>query len=315
MQLSVRPYVTIGIAVVGASVIVATPAVAPPPEVTRPVQIAAAQALPDQNLGGFLSNLESTIASLLPSSTGAPGTVGGGSSTSGEALLSVLEREISNITTVLEAAPGNLTTLLNDVIQNPTELPNALSTVADLLFQLPQAGNITSPMVAGLVAAIGTLAPRSLLGAVLLPIVTTLEENLPAPLGGGALAGSPGLVATVYDGLASLVDGALGLLPKPLPLSSTFNTTTVAATAAVVPDTAKSLSLTADTTTVSDVPALTVTRTPRVVKMLVTTNAGVNNATSSSLTGQNVTGGSTTKHTAKAPANERIFGAARHHAR
>jgi hypothetical protein len=288
VQLSLRPYVTAGIVLVGAGVIVANPGIlAPPSEVVRSVEIApaAAQGTSSSGLGGLVADLESTVADLAPSAAGG-GTTFGGSTT--PPLLLLLQLETTNLSNVLGAAPGELTTLLQDVQKNPSELPNALATVADLLFSLPNLSatvpNVTSP--------IGFAGPRSLLAAVLDPVVRVLEQVLPPPLGGTGttgtpggttVAGNPGIIAAGYAFLASLVDGALSLLPTPLPVGTFSNTTANFRSPAPVLYAAATSA--ANTATVSQVPNLTATGTPSVVNVLAPQSPATTNTTNERATG------------------------------
>jgi hypothetical protein len=114
MQLAVRPYVTIGVAIVGASVIAVSPVTLPPPDVAS-IRVAASAAV--SNMSGVVDDAV-TLSGVVSDVT--------------QFILAVsaAAEESAAITgEALDNLPGEILALAQVVIANPSLLDNAISTV------------------------------------------------------------------------------------------------------------------------------------------------------------------------------------------
>lgn len=122
-------------------------------------------------------------------------------------VVSGLGNSAGGVLTFLGSVPGQLLYLANAVAQDPTRLPNALSSIAYGLLAIPDNQKFAEMLLMKRV-------PISLLDAAVTPLARNLEQ-LPAPIG-NTREGEPGAVALGVDALTASVNGALRSLPSPL---------------------------------------------------------------------------------------------------
>ena len=185
---------TAGVAIVGASVIAVTPIAPPPPASLRAADLAALSfsdiPTPNELIAALLESAPAGVAELLPSA--APGgAIGGVVSDVTEfivALSAATGQSVATIALALGNLPGGILALTQAVIDDPTLLPNALSSLIH--------GGVDT-----LEAALAPIAGCS--------------QPCPRPIGFTSPA-NPGLVVGASLALANVVDDLLGLLPPPL---------------------------------------------------------------------------------------------------
>ena len=128
-------YMTAGVAIVGASVIAVTPIAPPPPASLRAADLAALSfsdiPTPNELIAALLESAPAGVAELLPSA--APGgAIGGVVSDVTEfivALSAATGQSVATIALALGNLPGGILALTQAVIDDPTLLPNALSSL------------------------------------------------------------------------------------------------------------------------------------------------------------------------------------------
>jgi hypothetical protein len=178
MQLSLRPYVTTGVAIVGASVLVAAPISPAPPDITiaNPAEgLALAQSTTDVELASLLSDLLADFNLVA--------TVGG------------------DVTQVFIDAIGELPEALARLtaagIENPELIPSLLSALVYGFLNPP--GNVVPPLPAPIPSLLSDVF------VALTPLITLLPPEL------------AGDVITVAVSLFGVLGDALGILPNPVP--------------------------------------------------------------------------------------------------
>jgi hypothetical protein len=235
MYSTLRPYVTSGIVIVGASVLVVTPITVPPPDLRSAATIVAVETT------SFARDTAGSVAGLLPSVgdageitatlqvildgfrqsggnvTGfaerAPALIQAGMEEAPASLIDQLTeafatvvggigQSAASVSQWIGGAPAGVIRLIEAVIANPAVLPNVISSLLHSVFEMPDATSETK---------IVAMRQLSLLASVVVPIVDALDQTLPAPLGTGDR--TPGLIATGAQLVYRVINGALAFLP------------------------------------------------------------------------------------------------------
>ena len=113
-----------------------------------------------------------------------------------------LGNSAGSVLTFIGSVPTRQTDLVRFLLENPTKLPIAISTVIHGLVELPDNRKAEKVM---------RRVPLSLLDAALTPLARSLEQ-LPPPIG-TSREGDPGVVERGMENLTDVVNGALRRLP------------------------------------------------------------------------------------------------------
>lgn len=186
MQLALRPYVTTGVAIVGASVLVAAPITVTPPDIqiAKPAEsVQIAQRTANVELTSLVSDLLTAFNTVA--------TAGGNTA---QVLLDATGK-----------LPGSVALLVQAAIDNPELIPNLASAlVYGFVNPFPVAGTVPlpgPPDFSLLVQLFGAISP--------------VIGLLPPPLGPSGM--NPGIVTEISVRLLGVLADALGVLPDPIP--------------------------------------------------------------------------------------------------